>query len=122
MNDLKPGEDNKQKSWSAEPNYFFTVLNEEGDPIEKQGTFRSFKCIRAGNADCMPNNICTECRKIPQLSSFRDRLLKRAEKVDDKGKRDVKCIRNEYLNAEEMREKIEMQKIDSKKKILSCFF
>ena len=110
MNDLKPGEDNKRKSWSAELNYFLTVQNEEGDPVEKQGTFRSFKCIRAGNADCMPNNICIECRKIPQLSSFRNRLLKRAEKVDDKGKRDVKCIRNTHLNAEEMRGKIEMLK------------
>lgn len=74
MDDFKEGEDSSEVSWYPEPHYvgkFFV----DGVSKSVKGTFRSSQCSRAGPKGTMLNSMCSSCRGVPKLQSFRKRLL-----------------------------------------------
>ena len=116
LNDTKPGIDEGQQSWYPEPFYAF-VRNDDSSGLssEIRGTFRSSQCKRVSCKFINADGICSSCANIPNLPSFRKRLLLRIKKTADTGERNLSCVRNEYLTSEEIVEKVTQQraKLDS---------
>ena len=116
LNDTKPGTDEGQQSWYPEPFYCF-VKNDDSSGLswEIKGTFRSSQCKRVSCKFISADGICSSCANIPNLPSFRKRLLLRIQKTTDTGERDLSCVRNEYLTSEEIAGKVTQQraKLDS---------
>ena len=73
LNDTKAGEDEGKVSWYPEPHFIVNKSNETGK-IETKGTFRS------GDAGTFVDDICSTCTKIPNLKSFKKRLILRSGK------------------------------------------
>ena len=82
---------------------------------EIRGTFRSSQCNRVSCKFISADGICSSCANIPNLPSFRKRLLLRIQKTTDTGERDLSCVRNEYFTREEIAGKVTQQraKLDS---------
>ena len=111
LNDSKPGTDEGKQSWYPEPFYSFKSTDtSSGLSTEIRGTFRSSQCKRVSCKFISADGMCSSCADIPNLPSFRKRLLLRSKKTTDTGERDLSCIRNEYLTTEEMAEKVTQQK------------
>ena len=111
LSDTNPGMDEGKQSWYPEPFYSFTNNDtSRGLSTEIRGTFRSTECKRVSCKFISADGICSSCAKIPNLPSFRKRLLLRMKKTTDTGERDLSCIRNEYLTSEEIAEKVKHQK------------
>ena len=109
LDDLKPGVDEGKVSWYPEPHVIVHKPDEAGY-IEIKGTFRSADCSRSGDSGAFEDEMCAACTNIPKLKSFKKRLMRRLEKADEE--RDTLRIRNDYLAAEEMKQKLDMK--DSK--------
>ena len=73
LNDTKPGEDEGKVSWYLEPHFIVNKSNETGK-IETKGTF----CFWSGDAGTFVDDICSACTKIPNLKSFKKRLILRS--------------------------------------------
>ena len=113
LDDLKPGVDEGKVSWYPEPHVIVHKPDEAGY-VEIKGTFRSADCSRSGDSGAFEDEMCASCTNIPKLKSFKKRLMRRSEKTDEE--RDTLRIRNDYLSAEEMKQKLndQKQKLDMK--------
>ena len=95
LSDTKPGTDEGKQSWYPEPFYTFTNNDtSSGLSTELRGTFRSTECKRVSCKFISADGICSSCANIPNLPSFRKRLLLRMKKTTDTGERDLSCVRN----------------------------
>ena len=85
LNDTKPGTDEGQQSWYPEPFYFF-IKNDDSSGLssEIRGTFRSSQCKRVSCKFINADGICSSCANIPNLPSFRKRLLLRIKSKGQK--------------------------------------
>lgn len=89
-------------SWDIERNAKIPkdVCNEESI-----GTIRSLKCPRATHKD---NYICTECEQVPQIMTFRQRVLRKSENK----KVASSTVNNRYLSQEQLHTKLKSYKQD----------
>lgn len=113
LNDTKPGEDEGKVSWYPEPHFIVNKSNETGK-IETKGTFRS------RDAGTFVDDMCSACTKIPNLKSFKKRLILRSGMSGET--RDTTRIRNDYLTVEEMKNKLDEQKKQLDMKDSTIFF
>ena len=113
LDDLKPGIDEGKVSWYPEPHVIVHKPDEAGY-VGIKGTFRSADCSWSGDSGAFEDEMCAACTNIPKLKSFKKRLMRRSEKTDEE--RDTLRIRNDYLSAEEMKQKLndQKQKLDMK--------
>ena len=110
IRNTNPGYDNKMKTWFSEPEHVFEL-----DEKEIKGTLRSTECKWVG---VFSNNMCQSCASIPQLPSFRKRSINRSRHE----KHDISSIRNEYLDPEEMADKLKTQQTKIDKLQSKLFF
>lgn len=123
INDVKPGEDEGKISWYPEPHFSFvkTRICEESEELIK-GTFRSNSCSRSADVGTFAKEMCSSCSAIPNLPSFKKRLLLRSKTCNSDGKRNLASIRNNYLNSSEMVVKLEGQKAKIEQQSSELFF
>ena len=76
MHDLKPGQDEGKVTWYPEPHLSFMKTGEDLEEVIK-GTFRSVSCSRSADAGTFVKEMCSSCSTIPNLPSFKKRLLLR---------------------------------------------
>lgn len=99
--------------------HFIVNKSDETGKIETKGTFRSPDCFRSGDAGSFVDDICSACTKIPNLKSFKKRLILQSEMSDET--RDTTRIRND-LTVEEMKKKLNEQKKQLDMKDSTIFF
>ena len=116
--DLKPGEENGEVAWYADPHALCKVGGEK-----YQGTFRSPDCTKS---DLSGNNrgMCVKCSAIENMRSFRKRVKERT-KLEVEGQRDTRKIRNDYLNRKESIDKLRnlqktVEKLESQHFFAKC--
>ena len=96
-------------SWYPKPHVIVHKPDAAGY-VEIKGTFRS----------ALEDDRCSACTNTPKLESFKKRLMRQSEKTD--GERDILRIRNDYLSAEEMEQKLNAQKQKLDMKDSTIFF
>ena len=81
------------------------------------GTYKHTECLKFADKE---THICSRCKSIPSLQSFKRHLLLRAERNKDDGTRDLSSIRYEYLtNAEAVKvSRAKNKEIESKESSL----
>ena len=121
INDLNPGKDDDKITWYPEPHFSFVKNSEESEEVIK-GTFRSVSCSRSADAGTFVKEMCSSCSAIPNLPSFKKRLLLRSKNCNSDGKRNLASIRNDYLNSSEMVVKLEEQKAKLEQQSSQLFF
>ena len=67
------------------------------------------KCLRTTDAGTFAQEMCSACKAIPNLPSFKKRLLLRSRSSDDEGERNLDKIRNDFLTPAEMVRKLRDQ-------------
>ena len=93
-----PGVDNSVISWYPVPHAVITIQDSSF-----QGTDKHMNCSKFVDKD---TRICQKCKSIPSLHSFKQRILLRAQRIDETGSgRSTSSICYEYLNYEVMRTK-----------------
>ena len=109
INDIKPGEDEGAVTWYPLP--FVTVHDDER---EYKGAYKHVNCLGM----VKDGNTCINCKKVPQLPSFKKRILLRAEKTKEHCVRSTNKIRFEYLTSSEQtdafrKESVQLEKVKS---------
>jgi hypothetical protein len=119
LKDHKVGQDEKEDTWFAEPNYAFKMYI--GDELAKMtGTFRHVKCTRAAPEGTFVANMCYNCRTVPNLKSFRKRALKRNNKMDHNARGPTTNFQN--MNHDEMLSKLREMREEIKSRDSQLFF
>ncbi|CAG2238802.1 unnamed protein product [Mytilus edulis] len=98
LNDLKYGEDFGNPSWYPLPFINVKIL-EESDTTEFNGTYKHVNC--SGKVSIREGYSCYMCKNIPNLPSFKKRILLRVQKTDETGNRNLEKVRYEYLTQPE---------------------
>ena len=119
INDVKPGEDEGEITWYPEPHFSF--VKKESDEFIK-GTFRGASCSRSADAGTFSQEMCSSCSRIPNLPSFKKRLLLRSKTSNSIGGRNIASIRNDYLTSTEMIVKLGEQKAKLEEQSSQLFF
>ena len=86
LKDVKPGEDGGKTTWYPEPHFSFLKVKDESSEVIN-GTFRSMKCLRTADAGTFSQEMCSAFKAIPNLPSFKKRLLLRSRSSNDEGER-----------------------------------
>ena len=94
LDDIKPGVDGGATTWYALKDF------QPDAPEARKGTFKHFRCLGVTIKD---SKICPRCDSIPNLPSFKKRLLLRNERIRD-GVRNTHSIRFGYLSMGEQLE------------------
>ena len=66
--------------------FFFLKVKDESSEVIN-GTFRSMKCLRTADAGTFSQEMCSAFKAIPNLPSFKKRLLLRSRSSNDEGER-----------------------------------
>ena len=114
LNDEHIGVDRFQATWYPIPHANVELSKDE----IYRGSYKHTQCLKFASEG---KHICAKCQTIPNLPSFKRRILLRADKVNDDGKRDLNCIRFEYLNSVERLELLRLKNKELEKKDSSLF-
>ena len=114
LNDQLGGVDDFKPSWYPVP---LAKVIYRG--VEFHGTYKHADCMKFARGE---NKTCEKCKMIPNLQSFKRRLILRAEKIDEDGKRNLHSIRFEYLSQSEAVEVLREKNKSIEKKDADIFF
>ena len=101
LEDIKPGQDNRQLSWYAIKDYQADGI----EPMPKRGTFRVNGCQ---GVTVKPNSVCAACQRIPTMLSVKKCLLLQ-HKVSQDGPRSTHCLRYDCIDISETLETMRRQ-------------
>ena len=116
INDAKTGEDNTEITWYPLP-FVKVKVTEESTAKEYNGTFKHIKCT----GKVKEGSTCVWCREIPNLPSFKKRLLLRSNRSTD-GVRNTNNIRFDYMTKQEQLEVIRSKTDKLEKSRAEMFF
>ena len=117
LDDSNPGIDNGIQTWFAEPHHVCSAVS-AGGYAKNMGTFRSSNCRRVGH---FAENMCTDCKQIPKLRSFRQRAIRRSKNTTD-GIRNISKINDKYLSQAESESKMDKHQKEKRLNESKVFF